>query len=109
MRAVYRRPEPVRNIASPTFCHGIAGLLQVTLRFLHDTGLPDFAEASIVATEQLVEAFDPDSLLGFTNVEPGGGRVDHPGLLDGAPGVVLTLMAAIGAVEPSWDRAFLLS
>jgi lantibiotic biosynthesis protein len=29
--------------------------------------------------------------------------------LDGAPGVVLVLLAAATDVEPSWDRLFLLS
>ena len=109
MRAVYRRPDKVRNISSATFCHGIAGLLQVTLRFLYDTGLPVFRDAAILLTEQLIEAFDPDSLLGFVNIEPGGGRVDHPGLLDGAAGVVLAMMAAVSDIEPTWDQAFLLS
>ena len=109
MRAVYRRPVTIRNIASPTFCHGIAGLLQVTLRFRHDTVLPDFQRAATALTGQLLDAFDPDSLLGFANVEPGGGRIDHPGLLEGAPGVVLTLLAAASAAEPTWDQAFLLS
>jgi hypothetical protein len=109
MRAVYRRPDQVRNLASATFCHGIAGLLEVTLRFLYDTGLPVFRDAAILLTEQLIEAFDPDSLLGFVNIEPGGGRVDHPGLLDGAAGVVLALMAAVSDIEPTWDQAFLLS
>src|SRR5207253_2631831 len=37
MAAVYRRPMATRRIDSPTFCHGVAGLLQITLRFLQDT------------------------------------------------------------------------
>jgi hypothetical protein len=35
--------------------------------------------------------------------------VDQPGLLDGAPGVILALLAASTDVEPIWDRLFLLS
>ena len=38
MAAVYQRPVEERRIDSPTFCHGVAGLLQVTLRFAHETG-----------------------------------------------------------------------
>ena len=39
----------------------------------------------------------------------GGGRIDQPGLLDGAPGVALALLAAATPVEPTWDRLFLLA
>ena len=109
MQAVYRRPEAARYIDSPTFCHGVAGLLQITLRFAHETRLPVFTDAAADLTEWLMSAFEPDSVLGYRNWEPGGTRVDQPGLLDGAPGVLLTLLAASSAVEPAWDRVFLLS
>jgi len=109
MESVYRRPIAARQIDSPTFCHGVAGLLQITLRFANDTRLPVFAEAAAGLTEGLLSAYEPESLLGYRNWEPGGTRVDQPGLLDGAPGVLLVLLAASSKVEPSWDRAFLLS
>jgi hypothetical protein len=109
MEAVYRRPVEERRIDSPTFCHGIAGLLQVTLRFAHDTSLPVFTEAASELTEQLLTMYDPERALGFCSIEPGGNLVDQPGLLDGAPGVALVLLAASSNVEPTWDRLFLLS
>ena len=109
MQAVYRRPIPIRAIDSPTFCHGVAGLLQVTLRFGHDTGLPVFAQAADALTRQLLDAYDGSRLLGYATLEPGDRAVDQPGLLDGAPGVALVLLAAATDAEPSWDRVFLLS
>jgi lantibiotic biosynthesis protein len=110
MERVYDRPPAVRQIESPTFCHGVAGLLQVTLRFRHDTGLALFADAAADLVDELLDAFEPESsLLGFRNVEPGGARIDQPGLLDGAPGVALALLAAATPVEPTWDRLFLLA
>jgi hypothetical protein len=109
MEAVYRRPVAARQIDSPTFCHGVAGLLQITLRFANDTGLPAFARAAVDLFEWLESAYEPESLLGYRNWEPGGRRIDQPGLLDGAPGVLLTLLASCTDVEPSWDRAFLLA
>jgi hypothetical protein len=109
MEAVYRRPLWERRIDSPTFCHGVAGLLQITLRFAHDTGLPLFTEAAETLSEQLLSLYDPNSLLGYCSLEPGGQRVDQPGLLDGAPGVVLVLLAAATDVQPVWDRLFLLA
>jgi lantibiotic biosynthesis protein len=109
LEAVHRRPVDERWIDSPTFCHGVAGLLQVTLRFAHDTGRPSFMRAADELTEQLLDAYDGTRLLGFASLEPGGNHVDQPGMLDGAPGVALVLLAAATDAEPAWDRVFLLS
>ncbi|HEY0072293.1 MAG TPA: lanthionine synthetase C family protein [Chloroflexia bacterium] len=109
MEAVYRRPIAARSIDSPTFCHGVAGLMQITLRFANDTGLPLFTEAAQALAGQLLGLYDPDSLLGYQDIEYQGRRVDQPGLLTGAPGVALALLAAGMNVQPTWDRLFLLS
>lgn len=109
MVATYRRPLIQRAIDSPTFCHGVAGLLQITLRFARDTGERLFTEAAIELTEQLLDLHAPEHPLGYYSLEPGGNRVDQPGLLDGAPGVALTLLAAATDVPPAWDRLFLLA
>jgi lantibiotic biosynthesis protein len=109
MAAVYRRPFTDRQIDSPTFCHGVAGLLQATLRFSNETRLPMFTEAAGDLIEWLLSAYEPDSIMGYRDWEPGGTRVDQPGLLEGAAGVLLTLLAAATDIEPTWDRAFLLA
>ena len=109
MDAIYRRPRAARQIDSPTFCHGVAGLLQITLRFAHDTGRPIFAEAARALGDQLLAVFDPATRLGYYSLEPGGVRVDQPGLLDGVSGTVMVLLAAATGVTPTWDRLFLLA
>jgi hypothetical protein len=109
MEAVYRRPIPERKIDSPTFCHGVSGLLQITLRFGADTELPVFHEAALLLYSQLLDLYRPETLLGYYCLEPGGKRVDQLGLLDGAMGILVTLLAARGGAEPAWDRLFLLS
>jgi lantibiotic modifying enzyme len=109
MEAVFRRPIEARAIPSPTFCHGVSGLLQIALRFANDTGSPEIAEQCRILTVQLLEKYSPDFLLGFRNLEVADREVDQPGLLDGAPGVALVLLAAATSVEPTWDRLFLLS
>lgn len=109
MTAVYRRPVAERSIDSPSFCHGVAGLLQVTIRFALDTGLPIFIGATRTLTEQILDACDPARPLGVAHVEPDGNLVDQPGLLDGASGVAMTLLAAGTGVEPVWDRLFALA
>jgi hypothetical protein len=107
--AVFRRPVETRRIDSPTFCHGVAGLLAVTLRFAHETSSPAFVEAAGALARQLLDSYQPQSLLGFRNIEYADHEMDQPGLLDGAPGVALALLAAATNVEPTWDRLFLLS
>ncbi|MGH4007326.1 MAG: lanthionine synthetase C family protein [Pseudonocardiaceae bacterium] len=109
MHAVFRRPVSERRIESPTFCHGVAGLLQIVLRFAHDTGLATFSAAAVKLVDQLLAAYEPERPLGYASVEPGPNPVDRAGLLDGAPGVAMVLLAAATEVEPSWDRLFLLS
>jgi hypothetical protein len=109
MEAVYRRPVPIRKISSPTFCHGVAGLLAITLRFANDTGRQVFFDESRALAGQMLEHYRPDSMLGFRNLEIPGHEIDQPGLLEGSPGVALVLLAAATGVEPTWDRLFLLS
>jgi hypothetical protein len=109
MEAVFRRPVPARMIDSPTFCHGVAGLLAIALRFARDTKLPLFAEQSAKLTNQLLDGFLEDSPLGFRNIEYRNNKTDQPGLLDGAAGVAIVLLAAATDAPPAWDRLFLLS
>jgi hypothetical protein len=109
VRAVVHRPSADRRIVSPTICHGIAGLLQIMLRFADDTGAEDVLVEAELLAEHLLGQYEPETLLGYRSVELEGRRVDQPGLLDGAPGVALALLAASCPVVPAWDRIFLLS
>jgi hypothetical protein len=109
MKAVFLRPVAARQIDSPTFCHGVAGLLQIALRFSHDLGGNAFSDEIGALVEQLLNAYRPESLLGFRHIETRDTEMDQPGLLEGAPGVVLALLAATTSAEPTWDRLFLLS
>jgi class I lanthipeptide synthase len=109
MQAVFRRPILERRIESPTYCHGIAGLLQIVVRFANDTGLSTFSDAAAELVDELLAAYETDRPLGFASIEPGSNPVDRAGLLDGAPGVAMALLAAATDIEPNWDRLFLLS
>jgi lantibiotic biosynthesis protein len=109
IEAVLRRPPAARRVDAPTFCHGGAGLLQVTLRLARDSGRPALAAGARTLAGQLLAGYQPDAPFGFRDLGPGGRPVDRPGLLDGAPGAALVLLAAATDVEPAWDRVFLLS
>jgi hypothetical protein len=60
-------------------------------------------------TERLLACYRPDARFGFRSIEFDGSTGDQPGLLEGAAGVVLALLAATVPVTPTWDRAFVLS
>ena len=109
MLAAIRRPVAARRIDSPTVCHGVAGLLQVTMRFAHECPRADFFDAAGDFTAQLIRAHEPVSRFGFRSLDAAGRRIDSPGFLDGAAGVALVLLAASTAIEPTWDRVLLLS
>jgi hypothetical protein len=109
MEAVFRRPQSARGIFSPTFCHGLAGLLSVAMRFAHERPTEGILLGIQSLGRELVRAFDRDAPLGYRSEDVPGVFVDRPGLLEGAPGVILALLAGSTAVEPTWDRLFLLS
>jgi hypothetical protein len=109
MTAVFKRPIPQRRIDSPTLCHGVAGLLQITLRFSRDGAGSAFSAAAEQLTTQLLDAHEPDSRFGYRDLKPTGEHIDNPGLLEGAAGVALVLLTAATPVEPIWDRIPMLS
>jgi hypothetical protein len=109
LEAALRRPASERRIDSPTFCHGIAGLLQTTLRFANDLDSDHFRCAGNALLQQILARYSPDLLLGLRNLESGSNETDQPGFLDGVAGTAVVLLAAATNVAPTWDRLFLLS
>jgi len=79
------------------------------LRFAHDTGDPEFTEAANDLAGRLAGMFDSATAYGYRSMNERGELTDDPGLLDGAAGVVFTLVAAATETQPAWDRLFLLS
>ncbi|WP_344158565.1 lanthionine synthetase C family protein [Kribbella yunnanensis] len=110
MAALYRRPWSARLTGqSPGLCHGVSGLLQITLRFANDTGEPLFTEAATELTERLLDLYRPELATGYYSRKSTGELREHAGLLDGAAGTALALLAASTPVEPAWDHVLLLS
>ena len=79
-------------------CHGAAGLAHVFGRLYQLTGAQALAEAAITWAERTVAL-----------CEAGWAAAAGVGLLDGAAGVVLVLLACCQQTEPDWDQPLFIS
>ncbi|WP_163505324.1 lanthionine synthetase C family protein [Fodinicola acaciae] len=98
----------VDQLTSPTFCHGLAGLLMTTFVFASDTGQPALVTATADLVRRLLRHYDPNSLLGFRDHEVGGDAVDNPGWLCGTAGIATVLATICAYDRPQWTRLVLL-
>jgi hypothetical protein len=74
------------------------------------TGEPRLAEAARSWFERTLAMRRPGrGIGGFEAWQPGEARSADPGLLTGATGIALALLAATTNIEPLWDRMLLAS
>jgi hypothetical protein len=107
VRAAARPPEQT-GVVDAGLCHGTAGLAHLFNRMHQLTGeaaLARAAEQWIQRTLSLCAAAEAGT------AEPGPAQPpwNGPGLLEGAAGVLLALLAASTAMEPVWDQMLLVS
>ena len=105
------RPIGETGATDGGFCHGSAGLAHLFNRMYQATREPKLADAALLWLERTLEQCEHAE--GELTVRPGQARRDVPwngaGLLEGAAGVALALLAAVTPIEPVWDRMFLVS
>jgi len=107
------RPPDKAGTADAGLCHGSAGLGHIFNRMFQATGEAWLKQAAVFWFERTLEMRQPTrgiggfSALDIVNGERGW--VDDPGLLTGAAGIALALLAAATPVGPAWDRMLLLS
>jgi hypothetical protein len=104
------RPVAASGVVDAGFCHGSAGLAHLFNRMHQATGELSLREAAVFWLERTLEWCE----AALDELAPGVGRESRPawngpGLLEGAAGVALVLLAAGTAVEPVWDRMFVVS
>lgn len=107
--AAVTRPPDIACLGTPTFCHGIGGVLQIAARMAVET--VDARVAALVPPlcADLLKFFDPTTEFGFRALGPNGMRGDEAGFLNGAAGIGLVLLSISHSPDPGWDRAVLLS
>ena len=97
--------------ADLTLCHGAGGRGHIYNRLAQATGCDELADAARRELGRVLAARRPGTGLGgFERIAEVPGRAPvEPGLLLGASGLALALLAAVSDRAPSWDRALLLS
>jgi lantibiotic biosynthesis protein len=106
------RPSELCGVVDAGLCHGAAGLAHLFNRLYQSTGDDRFRDAARAWFERALAMRRPEGIGGFQAWTTR--RADEPprwrseaGLLEGAPGIALALLAAVEPVEPAWDRMFL--
>lgn len=108
MEAALKKTPAQQRIDTPTLCHGVSGVLDIALRFAVETKEPFFLDAAGTLTEQVISYYNENNYWGFQE-SIRTIKCDSPGLLMGAAGIVLSLLAAAYPVEPQWDAVLLIS
>jgi len=118
-RAAAARDPDAGGVVDGGLCHGAAGLAHLYNRLFQATGDPFFRAAALAWIERLMARRRPgQGIAGWqawrpigevTGPDPELGWVDDRGLLTGAAGIGLVLLAALSPVEPAWDRVLLSS
>jgi lantibiotic biosynthesis protein len=99
-----RRPPELTRVTDAGVCHGTAGLAHLFNRLYQMTGEAEIAAAAGFWMERTLEA-----CAGALTADGGPAPWNGPGLLEGAAGVALVLLAACVPAEPVWDQMLLVS
>lgn len=110
-RDAMRRPMEEMGVRDACFCHGTAGLGHLYTRWYHATGDERFRDEAVTWFRRTFdEQRAGEGIAGYSAVNvPRGRREAATGILFGAAGIGLSLLAATSTVVPRWDAAFLLS
>jgi hypothetical protein len=113
-RAAAARDVESAGARDACLCHGSAGIAHLFHRLHQTTGDEVLAAAARAWYGRTLDGRRPGTGIAgflFQGLDADGAETwqDDPGLLDGAAGVALALLAAATPVEPAWDRAMLLS
>jgi lantibiotic modifying enzyme len=113
-RRAASRPVSASRVRDASLCHGSAGNLHLFNRLHQHTGDAEFAAAALRYLDVALASCAPGRpFAGVTAYVPDPEMPETPslqvapGLLEGAAGVGLALLASLGGPAPEWDRAFL--
>jgi len=115
-RRAAKRPAEQSGVRDCGLCHGAAGVGHIFNRLFQATGEASLAAAALFWFERTLEMRHPDQgIAGFFALMPAPRNPNEkqlmaaPGILEGAAGIALALLAATTPIEPKWDRMLMLS
>jgi lantibiotic biosynthesis protein len=110
LRAARRPPEDTR-VSDAGVCHGTAGLAHLFTRMYQLTGERELADAAVTWAERTLAlcAARGGGEDGLDGSGPAARPWSGPGLLEGAAGIALVLLAGCVPAEPVWDQMLLVS
>jgi hypothetical protein len=113
-RRAAERPPDQAGIRDAGLCHGSAGLGHLFNRLFQATGEPGLGAAARFWFARTLEMRRPGRGVGGYEAwgpDDDGSQtwVSDAGLLTGAVGIALALLAATTPVEPAWDRMLLVT
>ncbi|HET6896931.1 MAG TPA: lanthionine synthetase C family protein [Vicinamibacteria bacterium] len=113
-RRAAARPPDQAGVRDAGLCHGAAGLGQLFNRMFQATGDACLGDAARFWFARTLELRRPGcGVAGYAACDSRPGAPapwrDDPGLLSGAAGIGLALLAAVTTIEPAWDRMLLVS
>jgi hypothetical protein len=111
-RRAAQRPAEQAGVVDAGLCHGAAGLGHLFNRLYQATGEPTLGEAARFWFGRTLQMHRPERGIGGYEAWRGGDDgeliwIADAGLLTGAAGIALALLAAITSIEPAWDRMLL--
>jgi hypothetical protein len=111
-RRAAERPPDQAGVRDAGLCHGAAGLGHLFNRMFQATGDEPLRQAARFWLGRAMGMREPrGGVAGYRAYRPDDADGDglESGILEGAAGIALALLAAIGPIEPEWDRMLLLS
>ena len=113
-QATAQRAQAQEDVQDTGLCHGFASIAHLFNRLYQATGDEHFAEvARLWFTRTLAQRRPHQGIAGFLALAPTTTTqlewVADPGLLTGAAGIGLALLAALYPLPPAWDQLLLIA
>jgi hypothetical protein len=111
MKSVCKRFATQNTLSCPSICHGLSGLLTIVHQMYLATKSEVFLNTSTSISEHIRKLYNKDFPFGFKSDVTHSNKqifIDNPGFLDGASGIVLSLLFQLSDRPRPWLPIFLL-
>lgn len=99
----------LKGAMSPTFCHGYSGIAYISNKFYKLTNIDEFKDIALELSDKILSLHDKENTFNFVDIVSENGETrycDSIGILEGAVGIILTLLSIENGRKTPWDTAF---